>query len=245
MLRFLILLLITMKASPVSPALGLNLWVVWNIGQGQWVTHVINDECRHFDMGGEVGSFASIRGKILQLCGNRTNEILLSHWDLDHFSNIKAYAKAVPQLCWLSEPKERSNKVSVAVVLRLKLKPCMTQPHLKIWRPFKYRSLNESSVVYQDEDFLMPGDSTTSQEKFWALQMKSLDQVKILVLGHHGSRTSSGSTLLRHLPHLRMAIASARLAKYHHPHTETLARLEQNRTPVIKTEDWGNLYFNY
>jgi competence protein ComEC len=40
-----------------------------------------------------------------------------------------------------------------------------------------------------------------------------------------------------------MAIASARWKRYHHPHAEIEALLKQRHIPMIRTEDWGNIWF--
>ena len=89
----------------------------------------------------------------------------------------------------------------------------------------------------------MPGDSPIQLEKLWATDFKSITLTRILILGHHGSRTSTGKDLLAHLPQLQFSIASARYAKYKHPHQETLNRLSEYNIPILKTEDWGNIWF--
>ena len=245
----LVFLMIFLKSAPLQTAVQVDHWVVWNIGQGQWVTHVLNDTCLHYDVGGEVGSFSFIRQKILKLCFSRQNEIILSHWDFDHYANIVSFAKAVPRLCWLSQPSEKVQKVTAKLVLEINLHACLDNRFLigglanEKWQPVTFNSSNESSGVFQDENVLLPGDSPINQEKTWLRQMNNLTNIEILVLGHHGSRTSTGDELLRRLMHLKMTIASARFAKYHHPHFLTLKRIKQRQVPVVKTEDWGNIYF--
>lgn len=104
-------------------------------------------------------------------------------------------------------------------------------------------SQNDQSHVSFDPRFhaLFPGDSPRAQEKRWFPQAP-LD-TRILVLGHHGSRTATSHQLVARLRHLKMAIASARFKKYGHPHIETKARLKQAHVPLLKTEDWGHLIF--
>ncbi len=248
-IELIIFMMIFLKSAPLHTALEIDHWVVWNVGQGQWVTHVLNDTCLHYDVGGEIGSFTSIRQKILKLCYARQNEIILSHWDFDHYANILSFAKAVPNLCWLSQPSEKVEKVSAKFVVELNLRACSDSRFLTFqkdtqrWQPAHFNSSNESSGVYQDADVLLPGDSPINQEKIWSSQFKNIAQVKVLILGHHGSRTSTGNELLTRLGGLKMTIASARFAKYHHPHFLTLKRIRQKQVPVMKTEDWGNIHF--
>jgi competence protein ComEC len=89
---------------------------------------------------------------------------------------------------------------------------------------------------------LIPGDSTAPQEKIWSYH-GNMQKTGFLLLGHHGSRTSTSEELLSQLPHLKVAIASARFARYGHPHLEVVRRLKKYHVALLKTEDWGNLWF--
>lgn len=222
----------------------INLWVVWNIGQGQWVTHIQSDTCNHYDMGGEFGSFKSIRKTLLSHCGSKANRIHLSHWDFDHFMNIPIAARNLPRLCWENTPEFGFMKKSAQEVLRLNLPACKDFTTHKVWEPIGARTTNEASQIFFVENILMTGDSPIQQEKIWVNEIENLSHTKILVVGHHGSRTSTGKILLEHLPRLKFAIASARFQKYRHPHAETLSRLSEFRIPLLKTEDWGNIWFS-
>ena len=117
-------------------------------------------------------------------------------------------------------------------------------PYVKThsWKPQTGISANDLSWVQFDSGFLLPGDSTKSAEKIWSNDFKNISETKVLVLGHHGSRTSTSAALLNKLPHLQMTIASARKARYGHPNTEVLQRLRIKKTPVLKTEDWGSIW---
>ncbi len=236
------------KLSPLAPADITDQWVIWNIGQGQWVTHVTTETCRHYDVGGEIGRFAAIRKKLLTLCLHRENQIALSHWDFDHYAHIPALVKSVPHVCWLSQPPVSEEKSTMRQILQLGIKPCddqnffHVQRQTEMWRPTFSKTSNESSGVFQDGSFLLPGDSPISQEKKWIRQMTNLDEVRFLVLGHHGSRSSTGDELLWRLKNLKMTLASARFAKYHHPHFLTVQRIKNRQVPLLRTEDWGNIF---
>ncbi len=238
---WLIFIFILFKGSPLAMAQHESVWIVWNVGQGQWVTHVLNDECHHYDVGGEVGSLQRIRLKILLICGKKMNGISLSHWDFDHYSNIPGLVRLVPHVCWLNVPQMKTAKKSALEVENLKVIPCIFRPIFEAWYPDQFLTTNDSSSVFRDGSYLIPGDSPLNKEKIWVRKMKKLRLVNTLILGHHGSRTSTGVELLSHLTNLKLAIASARYPKYHHPHIETLFRLKKFKVPVLKTEDWGNL----
>ncbi|WP_413584632.1 ComEC/Rec2 family competence protein [Bdellovibrio sp. HCB274] len=101
---------------------------------------------------------------------------------------------------------------------------------------------NAASQVVAFKRFLFPGDSPIKAESLWQ-GLPWVTNARVLVLGHHGSRTSTSEELLDHLPVLKMAIASARWERYKHPHAEVIYRLKKRQIPLLKTEDWGNIWF--
>lgn len=225
-----------------------DLWVAWNIGQGQWVTHILTDECRHYDIGGEIGSFGRVKSALIHRCGARLNRLYLSHWDYDHFLNIPGLTRSLPNVCWQLRPQAFENKKAALKILQLKIPFCgsssstdMSAP--LIWKSSDTTDTNRSSYVTADNGVLSTGDSPISAEKKWSRELPGLQNIQVLMLGHHGSRTSSGDELLSHLPQLKWTIASARFAKYHHPHIETRRRLARQSTPILRTEVWGNIWF--
>ena len=75
-----------------------------------------------------------------------------------------------------------------------------------------------------------------------AKAIANLTEAQYLLLGHHGSRTSTSEQLLVGLPHLKLAIASSRHRRFGHPHLETQLRLKSHHVPLITTEDWVNIH---
>ncbi len=242
----LVFILVTFKLSTAKNLEFRNTWIVWDVGQGQWVTHVLADKCLHFDIGGEIGSYKYVDRQLKKNCFEKQNILFLSHWDFDHYFNITPLTKNFSSVCWAIRPDLNKQGPSIQKILDLNIAACPMSDldliHIKSWIPHSGRSSNDFSIVNASDQFLLPGDSTIKQEKIWQNAL-DLQSIRILILGHHGSRTSTSAGLLQHLPHIEMAIASARLKKYGHPHKETLARLKQNKTPVLRTEDWGSLWF--
>jgi competence protein ComEC len=89
---------------------------------------------------------------------------------------------------------------------------------------------------------LAPGDSPRDEEKKWIHHFAGLERVRVLVLGHHGSRTSTSQDLLAKLSGVRVAIASARFRRYGHPHTEVVRELAQRKISLLRTEEWGTIH---
>jgi competence protein ComEC len=232
--------------SPESPPRA--EWIVWNVGQGLWTTWVSGNECWHFDMGGEY----KILPRVFAKCQNSLNRIYLSHWDFDHIGFLKEVKKKSWALCLAQEPGGKPTPAKFKLIEGLKACPNQASvkllwdsPHkdqaLKI--SLKNRSNNHDSHVFEIKpaQVLVTGDSTVDEEKIWSTKVSP--QIRGLVLGHHGSRTSSSDELLSRLPQLRWAVASQRFARYGHPHQEVVARLRKRKIPLLRTEDWGTLHF--
>ena len=221
--------------------------IFWNVGQGQWVTAVTPDECQHFDFGGEISYFHENQNLFLQLCKNKQNSLLLSHPDLDHYSYYSIFVRRLPKLCWreLDHTRLPTNKAPRKIPLCTPVSDLNSATdQTRIFNPTDFSNKNDSSKVYRFKNVLIPGDSSKKMEKTW---VKVIDQKKLnyLLLGHHGSRTSTSDLLLQQLPQIKMAIVQSRMAKFNHPHKEVLKRLKHHRVPLIKTEDWGNTAIMY
>ena len=100
----------------------LNYFVVWNIGQGQWVTHISNDTCKHFDVGGEFNTFSKVRPYFIQYCSQKLNELFLTHWDYDHILNLPQLVRHSPKVCWQTKPLIGAQKKMSQKILNLNIK---------------------------------------------------------------------------------------------------------------------------
>jgi competence protein ComEC len=210
--------------------------IVWNVGQGQWVTIVTQDACWHFDMGGEKANWR----RIMAICRKRENRVSLSHWDMDHISFVSRARTALPRICRLNTPLGPAKNKKRRMVERL---PECTEPvPFHFWEDAAMSTTNGLSRVVQWKGVVMPGDSSRREEKIWIYRLAGLGESKILVLGHHGSHTSTSRALLERLPKLRMAIASARYSRYGHPHRRVIQDLEDFKIPLLRTEEWGTIH---
>ena len=219
--------------------------IVWNVGQGQWLTLLTPKECLHFDVGGEDARALPL---VLATCRGRDHFIYISHGDRDHTWNLMGLISALEQehqsVCAGPRPTDPERRPTRWPWKYLKLPDCPPHPEVKMifdGNVSQRKDRNDHSIVYVvHRSILIPGDSPTSQEKSWVPSV-TIDQARILVLGHHGSRTSTGKMLLSRLRRLHLAVASARKQRYGHPHLETLQRLKKARIPVMSTEQWGHI----
>ncbi|MCB9026594.1 MAG: hypothetical protein H6625_09780 [Bdellovibrionaceae bacterium] len=96
-----------------------------------------------------------------------------------------------------------------------------------------------SRIFEWDKKILIPGDSPSFLEKIWLSRISK--QIQILLLGHHGSSTSTSDYLLQKLSHINIAISSARRKKYGHPTLKIQSKLKQYFIPLLSTEEWGSI----
>ncbi len=217
-------------------------WILWNVGQGQFFSLSLPSVCWHFDMGGEKISWNEIQSE----CGIKQNRLLLSHWDWDHISFIKQARRHLSQLCLDKAPAGPTPSAFKENIF-LGIELCSFKEHSWVeinWKGLIKKKSNDWSRVFFDKEFniLIPGDSPSKQEKFWSEQNSPLIlRTRFLIVGHHGSQTSSSPFLLRHLPHLSMGLISSRKKRYGHPHLKTINNFKKIGVPLISTENWGNI----
>lgn len=221
---------------------------IWNVGQGQWVTAARNAKCLHFDIGGERVEWDAV----ISLCRYRQNHVYFSHWDLDHVNFAWRAKQKLPNLCIAARPGGRATgkrehvlngipQCDPGQLLASSRRIRELTPRLKS----KNKNSNESSRIFLLEQMvLIPGDAGTKTEA-QIPNSSWLANARILILGHHGSRTSTSEAWLSKLPNLRLAVASSRRRKYGHPHPLVVDRVKNHGVPVIVTEDWGNIRIKF
>lgn len=231
LLRLIIILILASTFSKRITKEHPPLFVVWDVGQGAWSSLIINELCLHFDMGGETPSTT----QALKYCRNRNNQILITHEDWDHINVIRKWQKLTHNTClYYPRPKIRRH---------LKHMPqCSKPPFIKvISRGKKNGTRNESSFVYLvANQILITGDAPRSEENKWLHKLPT--QLQGLLLGHHGSQTSTSKKLLNRVSFL-WSVASSRKKKYGHPHRKVLNRAQAAGIPVLQTEQLGHIYF--
>ncbi|NQZ19235.1 MAG: hypothetical protein HRT44_08275 [Bdellovibrionales bacterium] len=188
-------------------------FIVWNVGQGSWSTWIKDKECHHIDMGGELSQIK----KATQVCGYRKNFIYITHLDWDHINQIRRYFKQSPHSCLMPYPV--IEKKSRPQQWLKNIPTCLTQNSSSIQlihQPYLPKTRNQASWIYKiNKRALISGDSPISEERKWA--HKITKPIDVLLLGHHGSYTST-STYLLEQSKPKMAIASSRKKRFGHPH---------------------------
>ena len=110
-------------------------------------------------------------------------------------------------------------------------------------------NLNENSIIieltYGEKKFLFTGDAEVANEK-----LRSWDDIDVLKVAHHGSRTSSSEEFLEQVKSEYAIISCGQNNDYGHPHQEVMDRLKgvkiyrtDEEGTILVTSDGENLEF--
>ncbi len=118
---------------------------------------------------------------------------------------------------------------------------------LTLYAPLGDGGANErglSALVSSGEyDVLITGDMNAQVERR-LVKYKDLPDIELLVVGHHGSKTSTGEELLDAVRPELAAISVGEGNNYGHPAQEVLERLSQRGITIYRTDLSGTLTFH-
>ncbi|MBZ5617976.1 MAG: ComEC/Rec2 family competence protein [Acidobacteriia bacterium] len=100
---------------------------------------------------------------------------------------------------------------------------------------------NDSLVLrlrYGCHSFLLSGD-VERQIEWRMLDAHELARTDVLKVAHHGSKTSSTEEFLRAVNPTFAVVSAGFENSYGHPHPDVIARLEQHRAAILRTDEEG------
>lgn len=125
-------------------------FMLWDVGQGQFLSLIDSFSCKHIDLGGE-----KFPQEFDAHCRWQKHFHWISHRDWDHYSFLR-------QIKWKYQ--------SVQIDFKKE----------KIYSGEKNRKKNDTSGVLQIGANLIPGDSLRRQEKIWARRLKKPAKLFVL-----------------------------------------------------------------
>lgn len=222
---------------------GWRLHVI-DVGQGLAVLLQYQQHGVLYDVGPRHGDFSATRRYVLpylKYVGVRQlHYLIVSHDDSDHTGTWPDIRQAYPEVRLVTDIPTAAPAL-----------PCQQLPmaffsaRLVVLHDAKVKGpTNEGSCVVlvevQGWSILLPGDIYQQQERELLLQYPDLN-VDLLVLSHHGSRTSNSLAFLQQLQ-VRVALNSAGQHRgFKHPSTEVRARLQLMQIPLWNTAEHGAL----
>lgn len=121
----------------------------------------------------------------------------------------------------------------------------------EIFAPFEVNEKDEPNDVsivglltYKEQTFLLTGDAPTKVEDIIIENFsKNIENIDVLKLGHHGSKTSSGENFLK-VTNPKISVISAGCQNsYGHPSKEIVSRLLSMNLQTISTCESGTITF--
>jgi competence protein ComEC len=209
-----------------------------------------------FDIGGRVVAPALWWRGLRRLDG-----VLITHGDPDHLGGAIALAPIFrPQWLWegivvpMHEPMARVRDAATGAgarveVLRAGEERMFGEARLRVLHPpepdwERPRVRNDDSVVlevvYRDVAILLTGDISSEVERTLIPHLTPARH-RILKIAHHGSRTSSSTTLLDAWRPQFALISAGRGNSFGHPTPQVLDRLAAIGARVLRTDRHGQI----
>jgi len=202
-------------------------------------------------------------GKYLPFSDREIELIIATHPDKDHIGGLVEVARnykigkvlataAEKDTAIFREWKEviNYNKIETLEVARGD-KINFGNAELKVLNPParinpKVGEANSGSVVtrldFGENSFLFTGDIESEAESKLAEVAEDLD-IDYLKVAHHGSKHSTSSEFLKAATPKEAIISAGKNNSYGHPHSETLARLEEQEVKVRRTDETGDIIY--
>ena len=233
--------------------------VALDIGQGQSVVLHSKGVTALVDCGSSSYVDAgNVTADYLQSAGVRTIDyVVLSHYHDDHCDGLPTLLSRVKVKHFILPDIEADDALRAEVlVLAEQYQIPVTFIHevetlplgdaaLTVYPPVTEGEMNEEclSVLCSTGSFdaLFTGDMDANSE-YMLIATHSLPDIEVLMVGHHGSRYSTGGDLLAEVKPETAVISCARNNSYGHPHEETLYRITDAGAAVYRTDLQGNIH---
>jgi competence protein ComEC len=196
---------------------------------------------------------------IYSLGRNRIDALVLTHYHSDHANGVKKLMAMVDVDTFILPLPENDESTLDEKIIELATDAgsdiiyvtedtdvTMGDTEMYLYAPMGSESENERGVciLVAEDDFetLITGDVNSTIEKT-LVSTEKIPDIECLIVGHHGSKYSTGYELLKAVKP-DIAIISVGENDYGHPTEETLERLANQKIPVYRTDELGNITIN-
>ena len=222
-----------------------------DVGQGLATLIVKDGKGVLYDTGSswESGSMAQLEIlPYLQQQGIQLEWLILSHDDNDHSGGARAMLSAYPDIQLTTASQKRYGEKNTEENDRTF---CLAGKQWA-WQGLRLTVLSPDNIVPRAENpdsctllltdgkhnILLTGDADLSVEYNI---LPKLDKIHVLQVGHHGSKTSTGEALVRHIQPDIALISSSRWNPWHFPHQTVVDRLTRHHAQLYNTAEDGQI----
>ena len=253
----------------VSAILGLVVLTVWvqrnhdgmtvsaiDVGQGQCIAVINNDRTLMIDCGGNYDAGETAARWLYSHGRKEIDSLILSHFDKDHVNGAADLMLRIPvrEIVYCGNNitddelplLEEIRKIAESTNTNLRL--VNTEADFDLGPLFvKLKAIdgdhsNDGLITYmrsEGYDLLVMGDADFDGEG-QLLRWPWIHEIECLVVGHHGSKYSTGESLLERVQP-EVAIISCGYNTYGHPSEEVLDRLEAQNVVIYRTDKMGTI----
>lgn len=198
----------------------------------------------------------------LKAKGVRTIDALIAtHGDFDHIGDAGDVFEAVRVRKLMVGMQQQRNDLEQTLIEQASKKGARVQivksgdrwavgkAQFYILSPFgNEETTNDGSIVLYawmgGAYWLFTGDLEEKGEQQIMRTYPSLP-VDILKVGHHGSKTSTSESFLRHIRPKVALISAGRRNRYGHPHREVIERLRHDHVRIFRTDEHGAVVIRF
>lgn len=223
------------SASNIEPASPEDAVTLLDVGQGLSVVIHAGNRTMIYDTGdGQPEGFSQAEKVLLPYLDrrgvDRVDVLLVSHADRDHSGGGAFLADTIP----------------IERALGFGGEPCRNGERWR-WGSMELmiingpgqgeRDRNDGScgllVTASNFSLLIPGDVSVRREREWVRYWRNELSASVLVLAHHGSRTSTSHALLKWVRPEWALISAGRGNAFGHPHAEVIDRVTQTEQVTV------------
>jgi len=250
-----LLLILIMVGNRIRPG---NLEVTFlDVGQGDSAIIITPDHKTFIIDGGESGNGKKIEQFLKYKGVRKVNGMILSHAHTDHMNGLTELARLyqVDNVFLTEFPLEDSDfkefydtiESKGIPIYQIQAGDLITFKDCEILSVHPFKDLgrlsgNDASAIlmlkHEKVSYCFTGDIEKNYEEKIVCDLKKND-VNILKVPHHGSKTSSTQALLTQLMPDIGIVSCGKNNFYQHPHEEVVLRYQENSIPLIITKDSG------
>ncbi len=242
-------------AKPVAMPSSLKLAVL-DVGQGLSVVIQTQNHTLVYDTGAKFSDRFNAADAViipyLKYNGiKHLDYLMISHSDNDHMGGTKALMKEYPAL---------NTSGGMPDLIPVKQAALCHDQQNWYWDGVKFEILYPSlgmkksgnnascvlKITHPQLSVLITGDIEKSAEKYLikSLVKNELD-VDIIIVPHHGSKTSSSSRFIQLISPKHAVFSSGYRNRYHHPHKKIVKRYQTADSKLYNTASDGSIIFSY
>ena len=234
-----------------------------DVGEGQCIVITVGgftaavdcgSQSEYLDPGNRLAEY------IFSLGRSKIDALVLTHYDSDHTCGVDELMNRLDVgVILMPEPTIFGGETAKSIteiaekrgteIVYVTGDTALTLPdgEMKVFPPLVTGGSNDmclSCLVSRgDNDILITGDMPAEAERVLVIE-KSLPDVEVMVAGHHGAATSTGTTILDAV-RPEAVIISCGTNDYGHPAQETMERINGAGAAVYRTDIMGNVTITF